>query len=99
MYGVVRDVNANIFGGGLELRRANEWSCLLSHLLFAKGAALSADLEDTRFWFEAEFGTVFEQIKLRGNLSFSWIMRFSGSDGANRIKAFQNGEFLKAVEL
>lgn len=62
MVGVVTEVNANIYGCGLELMGANEWSVLLGQLLFADDTALAADLEEKIFRFETEVGRVYSEI-------------------------------------
>ena len=74
---MAREVNARVFGKGLELLSVNDGRFEINELLFADATALVADSEQKFCTLVTELGTVCERRKLRVNVGKSIVMRCS----------------------
>ncbi|WP_435316529.1 reverse transcriptase domain-containing protein, partial [Klebsiella pneumoniae] len=95
--GVVREVNARVFGRGLKLVDAEDRVWELSQLLFADDTVLVADSEEKLQRLVAEFGRVCERRKLRVNVAKSKVMKCTRNEGGARMNVILNGEILEEV--
>ena len=95
--GVVREVNARVFGRGLKLVDAEDRVWELSQLLFADDTVLVVDSEEKLQRLVAEFGRVCERRKLRVNVTKSKVMKCTRNEGGARMNVILNGEILEEV--
>ena len=96
--GVVREVNARVFGRGLKLidNDKNEWE--LNQLLFADDTVVVADSEEKLCQLVSEFGRVCKRRKLRVNVGKSKVMRCTRSEDSPRLNVLLDGEVLEQVD-
>ena len=98
MDGVVREVEARVFGRGVELVEEDGQRWELGQLLFADDTALLADSEEKLCRLVDEFGRVCDRRKLRVNVGKSKVMRCTRSEDGVRMNVRLNGEVLEEVE-
>ena len=98
MDGVVKEVNVQVLGEGLELLSANGGRFEKKQLLFADDTALVADSEEKLCKLVSEFGRVCERRKLRVNVGKSKVMRCSRYGNGGRMHVILNGEPLEEVD-
>ena len=98
MDGVVRKVNVNVLGKGLELLSANGCRFEINQLLFAYDTALVAYSEEKLVRLVGEFGRVSERRKLRVNVGKSKVMRCSKYGNGGLMHVILNGETLQEVD-
>ena len=91
-----REVNAGLFGKGLELLSAMSGRFQINQLLFADDTALVADSEKL-CRLVSEFGRVCERRKLRVNVGKSEVIRCSRYGNGDRMHVILNGEPLEKV--
>ena len=77
MDGVVPEVNARMFGKGLELLNVNGGRFEINQLLSADDTVLTADSEEKLCRLVSEVGIVCDRRKLRVNVGKSKVMRCS----------------------
>ena len=94
MDGVVREVNVNVLGKGLELLSANGGRFEINQLLFSDDTALVADSEEKFDRFVSKFG----RRKLRVNVGKSKVMRCSRYGNGDRMHVIPNGEPIDEVD-
>ena len=95
MDGVERNVNARVFGKGLELLSVNGGRLEINQLLF--DTALVADSEKL-CRLVSEFGRVCERRRLRVNIGKSKVMRCSRYINGGRMQVRLKGEPLDEVD-
>ena len=98
MDGVVREVNARVFGEGLKLLIVNGGRFEINHMLFADDAALMADSEDKLCTLESEFAGVCGRRKLKVNVGKRKVMRCSRYENGGRMHVILNGDELEGVD-
>ena len=96
--GVVREVNARVFGKGVRLTdtNGNDWE--MNQLLFADDTVVMADSEEKLCQLVSEFGRVCKRRKLRVNVGKSKVMRCSRYGSDARLNVMLDGEMLEEVD-
>ena len=98
MDGLVREVNARVFGKGLKLLDGNENEWEMNQLLFADDTVVVADSEEKLRRLVLEFGRVCKRRKLRVNVGKSKVMRCTRSEGGANLNVLLDGEALEEVD-
>ena len=97
MYGMVREVNVEVLGKGLELLSVNGGKFGRNQLLCADYTALVADSEKL-CRLVSQFSRACERRKLRVNVRKSKILRCSRCGNGGRMHVRLNGEPLDNVD-